>query len=477
MKKRISIKLFLIQWFFLVLIAVCGVLAYEFLFPVYYEYLKNAQIQNAYLDIAELDLPYLYDYSIFHNYEEEGLTFVIADEDMDPVYTTGEDSEYLVYLNVERKLSEFSESAQIIDRDSRQSEVPKLRSILTQDDVNYYIVIKDSKYGNGRSGKSKASERFLLVVFAIIFGIDSLFTIVYSIHLTKPIARLADIAEKITKHDFTASAVENNKNDEIDRLAKSINSLSQQLQETIGQVDASRSRQLRQNVHQERMERLQKDFIANISHELKTPLTVISSQAEMMEYAEGDDRQYYLASIQEEIQKMSGLVSGLLDTTVMKHHMENMLQKPLNMKEVMDYILLKYDGLTKKKKLHMESFLADDCVIFGDREYVEQAVDNYMMNAFDHTELGGCIRVTLRKHKGDIRVGVYNTGTPIPNEDLSHIWNGFYSKNTRKSGAPSHAGLGLYIVQSVVTMHNGKYGVENLPEGVEFWFTIPEAPA
>ena len=475
MKKQISVKFFLIQWFFLVVIAVCGVLAYEILFPIYYDHLKNTQIHNAYLDIEELDLAYLEDYSVFHDYEEEGLTFVIADEDMDPVYTTAEDDEYSVYLNVERKLSEFSKSVQIIERDTKQREVPKLRVILTQDEVSYFIVIKDSRYGTGRSGKIKASERFLLVVFIIIFGIDSLFTILYSRYLTKPIIQLASVTENMAKRNFTVMAKENGKNEETNRLARSINNLSQQLQESIGQVDENRNRQLRQNVHQERMEKLRKDFIANVSHELKTPLAIISSQTEMIEYVEGDERKYYLDSIQEEIQKMSGLVSGLLDTTVMEHHMDNILQKPLNMKEVMEYITLKYDGLAKKKKLRMDSFLAEDCIIFGDREYIEQAVDNYMMNAFDHTQPGGNIRVTLRKHPGEIRVSVYNTGKQIPDEDMANIWTGFYSKSSKQSGSPSHAGLGLYIVQSVITMHNGKCGAENLPEGVEFWFTIPEA--
>ena len=99
MKKQTSVKLFLIQWFFLVITAISGFLIYKMLFPLYYDHLKNTQIHNAYLDIAELDLNCLDDYSIFRNYEQEGLSFVIADEDMDSVYTTGEDSEYLVYLN------------------------------------------------------------------------------------------------------------------------------------------------------------------------------------------------------------------------------------------------------------------------------------------------------------------------------------------------------------------------------------------
>ncbi len=124
--------------------------------------------------------------------------------------------------------------------------------------------------------------------------------------------------------------------------------------------------------------------------------------------------------------------------------------------------------------LHMDVFLEEGCLVCGDREYIEQAVNNYMMNAFEHTEMGGHIRLTLKKQKSDIRVGVYNSGQPIPQKELDQIWNGFFTTKKKEADAFSHVGLGLYIVQSVITMQNGECGVDNLPDGVEFWFTLPE---
>ena len=108
MKKQISFRLFFIQWFFLVIMIILGIICYELFFPVYYDLIKNAQINNAYLDIKDLDLANLDDYSIFSDYEEEGLTFVIADEDMEPIYTSRNNSAYTVYTNISMKLSEFS---------------------------------------------------------------------------------------------------------------------------------------------------------------------------------------------------------------------------------------------------------------------------------------------------------------------------------------------------------------------------------
>lgn len=184
-----------------------------------------------------------------------------------------------------------------------------------------------------------------------------------------------------------------------------------------------------------------------------------------------------MESIQEEVAKMSDMVSSLLENSVMEHQMENMLQKTMDMKEVMDYIIIKYEGMVKKKRLHMETFLSEHCYVKGDREYLEQVVDNYITNALEYTDIGGNIRLTLKKTDGNIRVSVYNEGRQIPEEDLEHIWSGYYRNKKEKRREEKgfvHAGLGLYIVQNIVTMHNGSYGVENLPSGVEFWFTLPE---
>ena len=231
------------------------------------------------------------------------------------------------------------------------------------------------------------------------------------------------------------------------------------------------------NVLQDQRQKRQKEFIANVSHELKTPLAVIASQAEMLIYAK-EDQEYYVSSIQEEVAKMADMVSRLLNNSVMEHQMENLIQKTFNMKEVMDYIIVKYEAMVKKKRMHMETFLSEDCNVEGDREYIEQIVNNYMTNALEHTKIGGNIRLTLKKQGESVRVGVYNEGRQIPEEDMDHIWSGFYRNRKEpkyeENGFP-HAGLGLYIVQSVVTMHGGNYGVENLSSGVEFWFTLPAA--
>ncbi len=473
MRKKIRGWLFLSQGIYLVMLSCGYLLLYFFFFPIYYNWIKDKQIANAYLDIQDLDLGNLdeNDFSSFAIYENEGLTFSIANQDMVPVYTSKKPSEFYVNRNIATKLDAFSKTPDIIHRSTKLQEATKLRGIITQKGISYYIVIKDASL---RDSGGNITAQFLLGTIGVLLLLSFFSIWRISKHFSRPIERLAFVAEKISSKDFSVHADENAEYEETVRLAKSLNLISEQFQQNLGQIEGNRKQFIQQNVQQERRDKLQKDFIANISHELKTPLAVISSQTEMIAYAGEDDREYYLSSIQEEIAKITNMVSGLLNMSTFDRQMENMIEKTLDMKEILEYIIMKYDGLIQKKMLHLDVFLEDQCLILGDREYIEQAVNNYMMNAFEHTEMGGHIRVTLRKQKTDIRVGVYNSGQPIPDKNVEQIWNGFFTTKKKNADAFSHAGLGLYIVQSVITMQNGECGVENLPEGVEFWFTLPQ---
>lgn len=475
MRRRISSRIFMTYWLLIFAIVLFSVLCYKVFFPLYYDAVKDKQIREAYMDIEEMDLARLEEeeHSVFNEYENENISFTIADEELNPIYTTRENKQYHVYKDIEMKRHLFTLTPEVIKRDSKLRESTKMRVVITQNEKKYYVVIKDALQ---RVGAARISEQFLAAVVFMLVLMGSFIIWRIAQVLSVPLHHLADTADKIAEGDYTLRVDAQEKYEEAGRLAESINRMAEELQENEVQIEESRSRQARQSMRQDRIDKMRKDVIANISHELKTPLAVISSQSEMLEFAEGEKREYYRSSIQEEVEKISGMVSGLLDVSVMEHRMESMLQKTLNMKEVMEYILMKYEGLVKKKHLHMETFLEDNCYVYGDQEYIEQAVNNYMMNAMEHSELGGSVRVTLKKQKKDIRVGIYNTGRQIPEEDLKRIWSGFYTTKEKNADGFSHIGLGLYIVQNVVTMQNGKCGVKNLSEGVEFWFTLPGAP-
>ena len=224
----------------------------------------------------------------------------------------------------------------------------------------------------------------------------------------------------------------------------------------------------------------QREFVANISHELKTPLAVVSSQVEMLEIA-GDkiDRSYYYSSIHEELDKMSRMVGELLDFSMLDNQMSSMEMSRVNVSEMIEYLLLRYDAMFRKNEIKVEQEIEKNCFAYGNRMYLERAVNNYLMNAFQHTEQGKRIRITLKKEKKQIRMEVYNDGEQIKEEQMEHIWDSFYTTSQKKKPVTSenevrNIGLGLFVVRKIVDKHKGSCGAQNMENGVLFWLQLPE---
>lgn len=224
----------------------------------------------------------------------------------------------------------------------------------------------------------------------------------------------------------------------------------------------------------------QREFVANISHELKTPLAVVSSQVEMLEIA-GDkiDRSYYYSSIHEELEKMSNMVGELLDFSMLDNQMSAMEMSRVNVTEMVEYLLLRYDAVFCKNEIKVETEISGNCFVYGNRMYLERAVNNYLMNAFQHTEQGKRICIILKKEKKQIRLEIYNDGERIREDQMEHIWDSFYTTSQKKKPITSenevrNVGLGLFVVRKIVTKHKGTCGVTNEENGVRFWIQIPE---
>lgn len=216
----------------------------------------------------------------------------------------------------------------------------------------------------------------------------------------------------------------------------------------------------------------QREFVADVTHELKTPLAVISGQMEMLETM-GDqiDREYYFDSIREEISRMSDMISHMLNLTIMEHQMETMEMEEVDLAELLQYLLLKYDALFHQRGIHLKTDIAKRCIVHGNQMYLEQAVSNYIMNAFERTAQGREIAVGLYMEDGFAVVSVYNEGTSLDREQMERIWQRFYS---RPSGSRSaNAGLGLSMVRKIADLHHGSCGAENVEKGVKFWLKLP----
>ena len=197
MKKKLSADVFFIQCLSFVIIIGISILLYTIFMPIYYEWMKDKQIIQAYHDIEELDLSDLEerDYALFANYESENLSFYIADENMTPVYATvaNESEEQVIHRNIARKLELFSREPEIIRNSGKLLETARYRGIMTQDNIDYYIVIKD--IAAGRRSITMA-EKFFMVLFLVLMFPGSILMALLWKHRLEPFDDLVRTAQQ-----------------------------------------------------------------------------------------------------------------------------------------------------------------------------------------------------------------------------------------------------------------------------------------
>lgn len=476
--RKLKFQMVLIQGMFLLLVLGGSFFAFDKVAPYFYRNYRISIAKEAFENLKDVDLnKWTTEETDVQSYENMNFTFTIADEDMKKIYQSLNTGEQAIYRDIQKRLNDFDTTPVIVRKRNQDRENIRLQGIIEQDGIRYYVAIKDKIRDVGIYFRFTMRALWCIFFVILLLGV----TVMYFLagNLSKPIGQMVAVVRKISERDFTRKAEDNSTFEELNCLATSINHMLEQVQGYVANVEEDKDRLMLQKLEQERMNRARKSFISNVSHELKTPLAVISSQVEMLQYLKDEERrEFYYTSIEEEVAKMSEMVGNLLDMTVMEHNMGKVEKKEFSLSEMVAYILLKYDSLFKRKSIQVETSLLENCHIYGDREYIEQAVNNFVMNALQHTDKGNKIRLVTEEIDDNIQVRIFNQGMPIADKDMEKIWKSFYvpeqEKGKEEDNGLGHTGLGLYIVKTVMEMHGGKYGVRNVEDGVEFWMSIPK---
>ena len=210
----------------------------------------------------------------------------------------------------------------------------------------------------------------------------------------------------------------------------------------------------------------------NITHQLKTPLAIISSQVELFNMeTDPQKREYYYTSIMEEIDKMSLLITNILSEARNEHNYVSIRLRSTNISELFEDLVSKYESWLSYGGIHFSYSIAPGLFAMADPVQLEQAVHNYMMNAYRHTRKGKDVRLSVTEEEKLIRIVVFNEGNGIPVREMESIWEDSYQGE--KSENREEIGLGLYIAKDIVIQHHGTCGVKNVSNGVEFWIRIP----
>lgn len=443
------------------------------------EYNKINEIYNSGSDSA---LVQIRNDALANNFD-----ILIENGDYMLIFSTNENFSNIINQNSETKnfLKPFGKRDRILySKDSmeiKKVSATSLNCILLSGELDngYKVYIQIPISAIEESVRISNNLLIIIGIFAIV--IAAIAASYVSKRFTKPLLELNAIANKMSKLDFSQKYTSTDSNDEIDELGRSINLLSEKLESTIKQLRGSNLQLERDIEEKSKIDEMRKQFISDVSHELKTPIALIQGYAEgLVENVNADDesRKYYAEVILDESNKMDKLVRQLLELMKLEYGKREFNNDTFNVCELIKEVIRKCSVMLDEKGIKDVRFEETQNVnIYADEFYMEQAFTNFFTNAIKHTkEVNGEkyieIKVKEKKEKNLVRISVFNTGETLSDEDLARIWGRFYKVDESRNRADGGTGIGLALVKAIMNNYNTKYGAVNKENGIEFYFDI-----
>jgi signal transduction histidine kinase len=295
----------------------------------------------------------------------------------------------------------------------------------------------------------------LIFVTLIMIGVSFVLSIILSRRLSQPIIRVNESAKEFAKGNYDVN-FDGKGYREISELNDTLNYTAHELSKAEG---------------------LRKELLANISHDLRTPLTMITGYSEMMRDIPGENTPENVQIIIDEASRLTRLVNDLLDLSKLQAGVQELTVIRLNLSDLMEGILLRYTKLTEQDGYQIEPDIAPDIWVDADESKLSQVIYNLINNAINYTGSDKRIFVKLmHRDDGWVRVEITDTGIGIPPEQLDAVWQRYYKIDRSHKRAAVGSGLGLSIVKNVLELHQAKFGVDSIVgKGSTFWFELPES--
>ncbi len=318
------------------------------------------------------------------------------------------------------------------------------------------------------------ANRFYAYISLVAIAVLCLLIWFFSRRFTDPILELAEISKRMTDLDFNAKFSGEQKN-EIGFLGEHMNQMSGKLEQTISELKTANLK-LQKDIEQKtQIDEMRKEFLSNVSHELKTPIALIQGYAEGLKECVNDDsesRDFYCEVIMDEAGKMNTMVKKLLTLNQIEFGGSAVSMERFDMTALIRNVLSSTMILMEQKGIRV--VFSEDAPVFvwSDEFQIEEVVTNYISNAINHCEGEKVIEIKLEQRTETVRVSVFNTGDPIPEEELDKIWIKFYKVDKARTREYGGSGIGLSIVKAIMDSLKRECGVNNYSNGVEFWFEV-----
>lgn len=323
----------------------------------------------------------------------------------------------------------------------------------------------------------KISNRFYIITALLIGAISVVFIGIFGIRITRPITELTELSQRMANLDFDAkfSGTEEN---EIGILGRNFNKMSETLEKTIAELKTANNELQKDIEEKEEIDEMRKEFLSNVSHELKTPIALIQGYAEGLQDNINDDpesREFYCDVIIDEASKMNQMVKKLLTLNQLEFGNDQVNMERFDLTTLVRGVIQSSAILAQQQGTEIIFRQDTPVYVWGDEFKVEEVVTNYLTNAIHYVKNENKIDIRCIEDGNTVKVIVFNTGDPIPEEDIEKVWIKFYKVDKARTREYGGSGIGLSIVKAIMDSMHQQCGVRNYTNGVAFWFTLESA--
>lgn len=356
----------------------------------------------------------------------------------------------------------------------------KTDDVKAMDSVNMVGVLDN---GNGflitTPAQSLKDSALISNVFYLYIGLFTIFissVVIWFIsrHIIRPLQQLSELSKEMANLNFDAKYTSTSE-DEIGVLGNNLNRMSGELEKTISELRTANNELQKDIEKKEQIDEMRKEFLSNVSHELKTPIALIQGYAEGLQECINDDqesREFYCDVIIDEAAKMNNMVKKLLSLNQLEFGNDTVNMERFDLTELVKGVVQSAQLLASQKEAEIRFLQEEPISVWGDEFKIEEVVTNYVSNALNHVDFEKKIEIKAVKRGDVVRLSVFNTGARIPEEDLDKIWIKFYKVDKARTREYGGSGIGLSIVKAIMDSMNQKCGVINYENGVEFWFEL-----
>lgn len=321
---------------------------------------------------------------------------------------------------------------------------------------------------------SDIASRFLAYIGLLAVVVSGITIVMVSKKVTEPILELTNISERMIHLDFEAKYQGKSKT-EIALLGNNINKLSNTLETTISELKTANNELKKDIERKNEVDEMRKEFLANVSHELKTPIALVQGYAEGLKEGINDDaesREFYCDVIIDEAAKMNNMVKKLLTLNQLEFGNDMVSMERFDIASLIRNYIQSAEILTRQKEITVRFDGTGPVYVWADEFKTEEVFSNYFSNAMNHAGGEKLIDIRIEQMDKKVRISVFNTGEPIPEESVSHLWEKFYKVDKARTREYGGSGVGLSIVKAIMESMNQQFGIRNYDNGVEFWFEL-----